>query len=90
MQNKVTHKVTFPNQMYTLLTQRTKQLGISVPEYLRFLVITDTKPFIDSIPMVDIETEKAIGKALTDYKAGRYDVIKNENDLKKYMDQFRN
>jgi hypothetical protein len=76
--------------MYTLLSKRTKQLGISIPEYLRFLVINDTKPLIDNIPMIDLETENEIGKALKNYKAGRYKTLRNEKEIDEYFKNLDN
>ncbi len=39
----------------------------------------------EELPMVDEETEKMIGKALDDYKNGRYTEIKTDKELDVYL-----
>ena len=40
------------------------------------------------LEMVDEETEKMIGKALEDYKKGRYVTLKTDEEIEKYFDSL--
>lgn len=85
MQNLKQQRVGVTTELLTLIEARIKQLGIpSIPEYFRHLAINDVKNIVDnSIEVLDEETEKKLGKALEDYKKGRYTIITNKRQLDK-------
>ena len=83
--NRVQKLITFSPNLYTLVEGKAEKLGISFPEYIRMLAVSDIKEQVEEIPMVDEETEKQIGKSLQDLKEGKYTEIKTEKELDAYL-----
>ena len=76
------HKIGFPNELYQLMQERVDTLGISIPEYVRHLIINDVEETADE------ELEVAIAKGLRDYSEKNYIVIKDKEDLKKFIKEL--
>ena len=68
MQNRIQKLITFSPHLYSLTEKKAQKLGISFPEYIRMLAVSDIKEQIEELPMVDEETEKQIAKSLQDIK----------------------
>lgn len=95
MQNKVTTKtsitkqIVFPKKLIALAETKYSSMGLNLPEYIRHLIIKDIED-ISNLPMVDEETEKAIGRSLADYKAGRYTTLKSAEEIDAFLDNLTN
>ncbi len=87
-QNTVVRQVGFPQPLFELIKIRLEQLGISTPEYVRHLVIEDIKPLYKDIPMVDLETEESIGRALDDIETGRVTRLKSTSQIKDHLNKI--
>jgi archaellum component FlaC len=83
--DRIQKLITFSPHLYTLVEKKAEKLGISFPEYIRILAVSDIKEQVEELPMVDEETEKKIAKSLQDIKEGRYTTIKNEKDLEAHL-----
>ena len=83
--DRIQKLITFSPHLYTLVEKKAEKLGISFPEYIRILAVSDIKEQVEELPMVDEETEKQIAKSLQDIKEGRYTTIKNEKDLEAHL-----
>ena len=81
-----THKLTFPPELYELVQLKTKRLGLTVPEYVRHLIIND----VESLPVEEAspELEGKIASGLRDFAEGKYVVIKNKEELKKFVEEL--
>jgi len=71
--------ITFSPHLHNLVEKKAEKFGISFPEYIRMLAVSDIKK------QVDEETEKQIGQSLQDLKAGRYTTIKTKKELDAYI-----
>ncbi len=87
-QNTVVRQVGFPQPLFELIKIRLEQLGISTPEYVRHLVIEDIKPLYKDIPMVDLETEESIGRALDDIETGKVTRLKSTSAIKDHLNKI--
>jgi hypothetical protein len=87
-QNTVIRQVGFPQPLFELIKIRLEQLGISTPEYVRHLVIEDIKPLYKDIPMVDLETEESIGRALDDIETGKVTRLKSTSAIKDHLNKI--
>ena len=83
-------QITFPMEMWKFIQKRIDQLGFSVPEYIRFLVAGDKSEMEYGIPYVDEETERDIGKALEDVKAGRVTSLKSKKEISDHLRKLTN
>ena len=77
--------ITFSPHLHNLVEKKAEKFGISFPEYIRMLAVSDIKKQVEELPMVDEETEKQIGQSLQDLKAGRYTTIKTKKELDAYI-----
>lgn len=62
-----------------------KEKGLTFGEYIRHLVVNDTDLPVERL---DQETEKNVIKSLNDYSKGRYNVLRNKDEIKKYFDKI--
>lgn len=76
--------ITFSPQLYKLVEDKAKQIGMSFAEYIQALAVKNSKEPND-YPFVDEETEKQIGQGLKDFKEGRYTEIKTKKELDTYL-----
>ncbi len=83
MSNSINRQITFTSTLLQTAQARASQLGVSFTEYIRGLVVEDTKQLVDDVPMVDPETEKQIGRSFKDYEKGNYTTLKSEKDIEK-------
>ena len=90
MSNSITKQITFtPTLIYTALL-RARLLGISFPEYIRNLIVQDTKDSTDKSPLIYKNTEKYIRKALKDFKKGNFITLKTDNEIDDYFTRLEN
>ncbi len=80
------HKIAFPTELYELMQVKTQQVGLSIPEYVRHVVINDIEK--TPIEIASPELEKGIDSALRDVGKDKYIVIKNKKDLKKFVEDL--
>lgn len=78
--DRVQKLITFSTKLYYTAVARANSLGIPFAEYIRHIVIDDIEENIESLPMVDEETNKRIGESLKAYKEGRYTEIDSTNE----------
>jgi L-lactate utilization protein LutC len=64
------------------MQEKTEQLGVSVPEYVRHLIINDVEETADE------ELEAAIAKGLRDYSEKKYVIIKDKKELKEFLEEL--
>lgn len=69
---RVQKLLTFPAGLYRRVEKRADKFGVSVPSYIRYLVLFDVNKEFEKIPMVDEETEKRIEQGLKEYAKGHY------------------
>lgn len=81
--------ITFSPQLYQLVLNKAKRLGLSFAEFLRVMAVNEVKKEVEEIPFVDEETEKRIGESLKAYQNGQYREIKTDEELKNYLDNLK-
>jgi macrodomain Ter protein organizer (MatP/YcbG family) len=67
------------------LERKAKRMGIGVPEYLRFLVLTDVRDEEKNMPTLSERTEKAMIEAMEDDKNGKLKTYTNVDDFFKEL-----
>ena len=83
--DRIQKLITFSPQLYALVGKKAEKLGVSFPEYIRMLAVSDIKEQVEELPMVDEETEKQINKSLQDLKKGKYTEIRTEEELEAHL-----
>lgn len=85
IQSRIQKLITFSPNLYTLVEKKAEKLGVSFPEYIRMLAVSDIKEQVEEFPLVDERTEQLIAKSLQDIEEGRYTTIKTKQELKTYL-----
>lgn len=80
--------ITFSPHLHDLVEKKAEKLGVTFPEYIRMLAVSDIKKQVEALPMVDEATEKQIGKSLQDLQEGRYTVLRTDKDIDKHFDSL--
>jgi hypothetical protein len=88
MKNAKVFQITFPSELEMLAKKKTKKLGISIPEYVRHLVINDTLDEQEYVEYASPELEAKLAEAWDDYKNGRLKSFANFEEYKKYFDNL--
>lgn len=83
--DRIQKLITFSPNLYVLVEEKAEKLGVSFPEYIRMLAVSDIKEQVEQLPMVDEATEKQIAKSLRDIKEGKYTTIKTDEELGKHL-----
>ena len=77
--------ITFSPQLYYLTNIKAEKLGLSFPDYLRYLLAETLEKESAYIPLVDEETEKRIGKSLEALEKGKFIEVKDDKVLGKVL-----
>lgn len=76
-------QIPFPEELLKHAEIRRKGMGIGFPEYIRHLVLNDIENIYDA-PVTKEEREQVI-QSLKEYAEGKYYVIRNKEDMRKYL-----
>jgi hypothetical protein len=80
MANKILKQIMFSEEINRRAMQMAKFLGLSVPEYIRYLIVKDS----EEVEILDEETSKEVAEAYQEYKRGNFTVY----DPKEYSPNF--
>lgn len=60
-------------------------LGITFPEYVRNLIVNDTRDFFEKIPVLDKSTIQSLGKALKEAEKQKGKELRNKKDIESFV-----
>jgi hypothetical protein len=88
MATPIKRHITFDPVLILRAERRARQYGVNFPEYIRLLIVNDTKPIVSpEVEMLnDPELEKSLGRALEDMKSGR---VKEIEDIDEYVKNLK-
>lgn len=87
-QNKIPRQIVFTSQLNDIATAKAKRIGVSVPEYIRYLIIQDNSNQYNDIPMVSDETEALLAHSLQEYSKGNFTELKNAQEIKSHFENL--
>lgn len=88
MQNRVQKLITFSPNLFVMIENKAEKLGVSFPEYIRMLAVSDIKKQVEDFPLVNEKTEQLIAKSLQDIKHGRYTRLGTDKEIDKHFDNL--
>ena len=77
--------ITFSPQLYELIEQKVSKLGVSFPEYIRSLAVNDIKRSVETVDFLTRDEEQGVKRSLSDRKAGRYTIVRNDKGIEKHL-----
>ena len=85
---EITKQVPLSKQLYSAVEARIEQLGLKFPEYIRHLILVDTKMVMDNIPYVTRQEELDIAASLRDIRKGRFTELKSDKEIDEYFEKL--
>ena len=88
MATSIKRHITFDPILMRRAERRARQYGVNFPEYIRLLIVNDTKPVSEEdIEYIDDpEINREIGKSLEEYAQGKYRTITNVDEYFKQLE----
>jgi len=77
--------ITFSPQLYELIEQKVSKLGVSFPEYIRSLAVNDVKRNVEFTSFLTHEEEEGVKNSLADIRAGRYIIVRTDEEIEKHL-----
>ena len=78
---EITKQVPLSRQLLNAAEDRINELGIKFPEYIRHLILADTKMISNNIVYLTREQEREIDEAFKDVQEGRVTELKSDKDI---------
>jgi hypothetical protein len=78
---EITKQVPLSKQLLSAAEDRINELGIKFPEYIRHLILADTKMISNNIVYLTREQEREIDEAFKDVQEGRVTELKSDKDV---------
>ena len=78
-------QISFSDRMIVHVEERLEEMGVNFPEYIRYLVLNDTKMIRKNIPYITTEEEARIEASIQDIENGNITVHRNKKALKEYF-----
>ena len=78
---EITKQVPLSRQLLKAVEERINELGIKFPEYVRHLILADTKMISSSVVYLPREQEREIDEAFKDMQEGRVTELRNDEDI---------
>lgn len=91
MATSIKRHITFDPVLMSRAERRARQYGVNFPEYIRMLIVNDTKP-VSEEPMEyidDPEINREIGKSLEEYAQGKYKTLKSPKEIDEYLSKLK-
>jgi len=85
---EITKQVPLSKQLLKAAEERIEQLGIKFPEYIRHLIIEDTKIIRDNISYVTRQEELDIASSLRDVRKGKVKTLKDDKEIEDYFEKI--
>ncbi len=81
-QQDVRQSITLKENLYNTSNKRAGDLGLSYPDYVRYLIVKDNEDQLKSESRLNKDSEEALKKAIEDIKKGR---VKKIEDIDEYV-----
>lgn len=85
---EITKQVPLSRQLLKAAEERINELGIKFPEYIRHLILVDTKMIPNNIVYLTKEQERDLDEAFKDVQKGRVTELKSDKDIDDYVDKI--
>ena len=85
---EITKQVPLSRQLSKAAEERINELGIKFPEYIRHLILVDTKMIPNNIVYLTKEQERDLDEAFKDVQKGRVTELKSDKDIDDYVDKI--
>ena len=85
MYQSIKKQLVFSKNLIEIAEKRANKFGITFGEYLKMLIVNDSKEDIDYSLRVTSDENYQVKESLSEYQSGNYKSLKNKKDIKKFM-----
>ena len=79
-------QIPFPIELIEQVDKKRKKMGIGFPEYIRHLVLNDIQDSKEDY--ITSQEERNIAKSMKEFSEGRYTVLRNSKEIRKYFNKL--
>jgi predicted DNA-binding protein len=80
LQQDIRQSITLKENLFNTLNQRAENLGLSYPDYVRYLIVKDNEDQLKKDSKLGKDAEEALKKAIEDIKSGKVRKIEDIDD----------
>ena len=84
-QKYIQKTITLPKNLLRDVESRASRMGISIPEYFRFLALKDTEILRENSFNLTPEQEKDVNKSIKDFKLGKYQTASSAKEIEEIL-----
>lgn len=88
MAKDIAKQISFSDSMWQVARIRLKQLGVDFPEYVRHLILNDTKHIRENSSYVTSDEEDQIASSVEDVNNNRYVNLDSDNEIDEFIDKL--
>lgn len=85
----ITKQIVFPSHLAKNAEMRAEELGISFPDYVRYLIINDTDLASQRTLRLSKEVTGDILKARGNYASGEYSTLSTDDEIDRFVSNAR-
>ncbi len=78
----------FTENQEFLMEEKARRLGITVNDWIKYVVTKEVEPLTEDYEIASPELEESIGRAMDDYKHGRYVTLNTPEEIDAYFDKL--
>ena len=82
----VRQTVTLKKNLFSVSTKKAERLGLSFPDYIRYLIVQDNERELTISEILPIKLEKSLKKAMKDVDLGR---VKSIDSVDRFIDEIK-
>lgn len=80
LQQDIRQSITLKENLFNTSNQRAENLGLSYPDYVRYLIVKDNEDQLKKDSKLGKDAEEALKKAIEDIKSGKVRKIEDIDD----------
>jgi hypothetical protein len=85
---KVPRQIVFNTKLNDIATKKANIMGVSFPEYIRYLVLRDNADQFNQIEMVSEQTEAEIAHSINEYIKGNFTELKTPKKIESHFEDL--
>ena len=84
-QGRIPRQIIFTTKLNELAKKNAENLGVTVPEYVKFLILQDSKTQLHRIEELSEEDDASVARGLADYANGNFTTLKTKQDITDHL-----
>ena len=87
-QGRVPRQIIFTSKLNELAIKNAGNLGVTVPEYVKFLILQDSRTNTNLTGELSQEEELSVARGMDDYASGNVTTLRNKQDIVDHLEKL--